>query len=142
MKREPHITPLEARFFLAYISGKTLTDAYLEVRPNVTRDSAGRGGHLLLKRIKRKASWNDLLNTADLGPTRLLREVDKRLRAETTHFFQDKAVTDVEDNATRMRATELLARLLGKLRTDVDLHTDTISIIPPPMPDEQKSDDD
>jgi hypothetical protein len=142
MAKEPHITPMEARFFLAYINGKTLTDAYLSIRPKVTRKSAGQCGHRLLDQIKQKASWHELLNAADLGPTRLVREVDRRLRAETTHFYQDKAVADVEDNATRMRATELLARMLGKLRTDIDLHTDTIEIIPPPLPGEEQADDD
>ncbi len=70
---------------------------------------------------KKKVDWPRLLEAAHLGDERLLREIRQRLRAKTTHFWQDHVVVDCEDNATRMRATELLARLLGKDKAELNV---------------------
>lgn len=56
-----------------------------------------------------------------MGEERLLREIRQRLRAKTTHFWQDHAITDRKDNATRMRATELLADLHGKRKAELNV---------------------
>jgi len=45
------------------------------------------------------------------------------------------------DNAVRMRATELLADLLGKRAADINLHTDLVEIIPAPRPEDTPVDD-
>jgi hypothetical protein len=60
-----------------------------------------------------------MLESAGLGEMRLLRELEKRLGAMETHFYQDQVVADCEDNGTRMRATDLLADLLGKRKAEV-----------------------
>lgn len=83
-----------------------------------------------------------MLESAGLGEDRLAVEINKRLAAKVTKFHQDKIVCDVEDNATRMRATELLADLLHKRKTELDVHTDLVEIVPPPRPEDPAPDED
>ncbi len=52
---------------------------------------------------------------------RLANEVDKRLNSMVTKFHGAKKLGDFEDNATRMRATELLADLRGKRKTQLNI---------------------
>jgi phage terminase small subunit len=142
MAKGQHLTPKEARFFRLYINGMTATDAYLKLCPHVQRDSADEMGCRMLKRIKRKVDWGTKLEEADLGEIRLLRELHKRFRAETTHFWQNEAVENLTDNTTRMHATELLAELLGKRKAELNVHHDIIEIIPPPKPEDEPAGDD
>ena len=53
--QEGKITPTESRFLKLYLRGKTATDAYLTIRPNVTREAAWVSGCRMLKRIKKKS---------------------------------------------------------------------------------------
>jgi 2-phospho-L-lactate guanylyltransferase (CobY/MobA/RfbA family) len=82
-----------------------------------------------------------LLEAAGLGEERLLREIRKRLDARITKYFKDVSLGEHTDNAVRMRATELLADLLGKRRTDINLHSDLVEIIPAPRPEDAPADD-
>ena len=76
-----------------------------------------------------------MLEAADLGDLRIARELNKMLSAKVTKYYQDKSLGDHTDNAVRMRALELLADLNGKRKTDINLHTDIIEIVPPPKPE-------
>jgi hypothetical protein len=142
MAKGSHLTPIEAQFFRLYIRGMTATDAYLKLRPDIKRESADAAGCRMLRRIKRKVDWGSKLEEADLGEMRLLRELHKRLLAETTHFWQTEAVSNLTDNATRMRATELLAELLGKRKAELNIHHDIVEIIPAPKPEDESAGDD
>jgi hypothetical protein len=113
------LTPRDRIFLLGYIEGKTATDAYLVIRPEVTRETARVLACRMLKRILKKVDWPRLLEEAGLGEMRLVRELNKRLNAMITKYWQDKSLGDFEDNSTRMRATELLADLLGKRKSEV-----------------------
>jgi hypothetical protein len=57
-----------------------------------------------------------------MGEERLLSEINKRLQAKFTKFYKNKKLGDFEDNITRQRATELLAEILGKRKSQIDLH--------------------
>lgn len=111
---------IEAKFLQAYLAGANQTDAYLVVRPNVSRQTAGARGCLIMKRIREKVPWKDLLEACDLGEIRLIAELRKRLEAKKT---------DDADNTTRMRATELLAEMLGKKKADIGLVPGTELVI-------------
>jgi HSP20 family molecular chaperone IbpA len=63
-----------------------------------------------------------LLEAFDLGVDRLFHEINQRLGAQKTEFYEGRAVAEVEDNATRMRATELLADLHGVRKQSLDLN--------------------
>jgi len=81
------------------------------------------------------------MEDVDLGETRLLHELDQRLNATFTKYFKDISLGEHTDNAVRMRATELLADFLGKRRTDINLHSDLVEIIPAPRPEDTPVDD-
>lgn len=134
------LSPREAAFLRAYFGGKTETDAYLEVRPAVTRDSANSLGPKLLKRIRKKVDWPKLLEAADLGETRLLRELNKRLSATESLAFEGHVVGHVDDNRTRMEGTKLLAKILGKEKVDVTVTAPPELVIrfEPPKPPADK----
>lgn len=86
--------------------------------------------------------WPRLLESAGLGEIRLLREVEKQLTATVTKYYQDQSLGDHTDNAVRMRATELLADLLGKRKAELDVHVDVVEVIPPPKPEDPAPDED
>jgi hypothetical protein len=131
------LTPRELTFLLGYAEGKSATDAYLEIRPGIERESARVSACRMLKRIIMRATWPKILEASNLAEMRFVRELDARLKAVVTKHYQDKSLGEFEDNGTRMRATELLGRILGKDAQRVDLHIDTIEIIPAPRPEDQ-----
>lgn len=90
----------------------------------------------MLKRILGKIDWPRLLGEAGLGEVRLLREVQARLAAVETKFWQGKSLGEFSDNAVRMRATEVLADLLGKRKAELNLHADEIVIRAAPTPEQ------
>jgi len=68
-----------------------------------------------MKRLKEKHDWDQLLSDAGLGYERIFPKLEEMLEAKVTKFYQDQPLGDFTDNATRMRALELLADL-HKLR--------------------------
>jgi hypothetical protein len=134
------LTARERRLLLAHIAGASLTEAYLQLKPDVDRVSAANLGSRMLKRILTKAPWEQLLRDAGLGDDRLMRELEARLTAMETKIWQGKPVGDFVDNATRMRATELLAEMLGHQKAELTLHHDTITIIPAPKSEDHSGD--
>ncbi len=137
---EKPLTPRELTFLLGYAEGKSATDCYLIIRPDVERESARVSACRMLKRILKKTTWPKLLEGSDLGELRFIRELDARLKAVVTKHYQDKVLGVFEDNGTRMRATELLGRVLGKDKQEIDLCVDVVEIIPPPKPPEDQGD--
>jgi hypothetical protein len=120
-------TPRERQFFRAYVSGMTATDAYLLVKPDVTRDTAAKMGYRLLKRLKGKP-WGQKLDDADQDEVRILEVLEDQLNCA--------------DPAIRQRALELLVDLHGKRKAEVNVHTDVIQIVPAPKPVEDHPADD
>lgn len=119
---EKKLTPREVKFFLAYIDGATYQDAYLSIRPGLSAESARKMGSRMAKTIKTKINWQGTLELAGLGEMRLAQEINLRLKAMSTEFYEGKAITDVQDNGTRMRATALLADLHGKKKAELDVN--------------------
>jgi len=113
------LTPRELTFLIEYVSGRSAVDAYLTIRPDVEKGSAYVSGCRMLKRVLRKTDWPRLLESANLGEMRLIRELEARLQAKVTKHYQDQKLGEFEDNATRMKATELLADLLGKRKSEL-----------------------
>lgn len=69
----------------------------------------------MMKRIKENCDWDQLLSDAGLGYERIFPKLEEMLEAKITKFYQDRSLGEFTDNATRMRALELLADL-HKLR--------------------------
>lgn len=86
-----------------------------------TRKSAHECGSRLMKRIKEKCDWEKLLEEAGLGWERIMSKLSELLEAETTKFYFGKAVANITDNSTRMRAVELLADLHGLRKQEVKI---------------------
>ena len=78
---------------------------------------------------KKKIDWQGKLEAAGLGEERLLREINRRLKAKVTKYWQGVSLGDHVDNATRQRATELLAELLGKKKLELSLNTELPQIV-------------
>jgi hypothetical protein len=77
-----------------------------------------------MARIKRRLgerTWQEKLEAADLGDTRLLEELSAALRAMKTEYYHGVPVAECEDNTNRQRALELLADILGKRKAAVEL---------------------
>ena len=64
-----------------------------------------------MKRLKAKHDWDQLLSDAGLGYERIFPKLEEMLEAKVTKFYQDQSLGEFTDNATRMRALELLTDL-------------------------------
>ncbi len=121
-KEEKGLTPKEAIFFRCYISGMNEVESYLHLDNKVTRPSARVLGCNMLKRIKEKMDWGKLMNSVGLGEARLLQELNRHLRMKKDIFYLGKVVEgDWDDSTIQLRATELLADLLGKRKHALEL---------------------
>jgi hypothetical protein len=113
-------------FLRLHIKGATLVEAYREIHKTrldakpLSEKSIRQCASNMLRRIKAKVDWPRLMESAGHGEIRLLRELDKRLNQQKT-IVADKQALDVEDGPTRMRATELLADLLGKRKSQLEV---------------------
>jgi len=118
------LTARERKFFIEYIETGDVTGSYLHISPDSKKENAAKSGSRLLRKIKDKVSWEQLLSEAGLGADRLLYELEQRLKAKTTKHYQDKSLGEFEDNNTRMRATELLSDILGVKQKEISIdHT-------------------
>ncbi len=121
-KEEKGLTPKESKFLKCYFDGMTEVDSYLHLDSKVTRPSARVLGCRMLKRIKEKIDWPKLMEEAGLGEARLLQELLRMLRMKKVNFWQGSEIEGDWDDATiQLRATELLADLLGKRKHALDL---------------------
>lgn len=78
-----------------------------------------------MKRLKQKHDWDQLLSDAGLGYERIFPKLEEMLEAKVTKFYQDESLGEFTDNATRMRALELLTDLHGRRKQVVE-HQGTI----------------
>lgn len=128
-RRTKQLSPRERRFLRAYLGkGMRIVDAYKEAvrKPDGTvpiADATARVcGCNMLKRLRQNpALWQDILAAADLDDYSLAGHLNRMLRARKTEYYQGKALPGAADNATRMRAVELLAELLGHRKNAVEL---------------------
>jgi hypothetical protein len=102
------ITGKEWNALLLSVQGYSDLKAYKTLFPNATEKTASAGACRYFKRIRQKLSYDDELQLFNLGKGRVLQEIEKRLNAEQTHNGEN-----YPDNTTRMRATELLAKING-----------------------------
>ncbi len=79
-----------------------------------------------MKRLKEKHDWDQLLSDAGLGYERIFPKLEEMLEAKITKFYQDESLGEFTDNATRMRALELLTDLHGRRKQIVE-HQGTIT---------------
>jgi hypothetical protein len=116
--RDNDLTMSERRFLRAYIDCLDVGRAYRKVHPSLKLKSCQETGSRTLARIRARGDWNQLLEDAGLGDIRLMHELDLRLKAtKIVVNVVDKQIVEsgpYEDNITRSRATELLAKLLGR----------------------------
>lgn len=120
-KEMQKLTSRERRFLIKYLECGHIGNAYLYISPKTKVSNSFASGSRLMKNIKTKISWDQLLEEAGLGETRLMMELDKRLNAEHERFYQDKSLGTFEDNQTRMKATDLLADILGVKKREVKI---------------------
>lgn len=111
--RRARLTARERLFLQHYLKLRDQAAAYRQISRVSTDASAYTCGSRMMRRIREKidAGGGDWLDEFGLGLPRLLAELDARLRATETKFYQDEQVAVVEDNGTRMAATRLLAEL-------------------------------
>ncbi len=126
---------------LVRVEGMSYARAYRKVFPHRQQQlrNASTQAHLLVDRFMRDhgRDLQEMLIAHGLGEDRFAKELDKRYQAKTLHEFvrseakkvklkdgreSYKLLTlrntiEVEDNATRMRATELHADVLGARKT-------------------------
>ena len=115
------LTPRERAFMTKLLACNNQKTAYLFVSPGVVDSTAKSQGSKMVKRIKSKVDWARLLEEYGFDDFTLLYGLKGMLNARTTKFWRDKKIATVVDNATRMRAIELLANLRGKLKLHLEL---------------------
>jgi len=124
-----NINPTEAKFFrlcFVYLDKKK---AYIETHPNVdpnNSNSVSSCATRLYNSIVSKfgGSLNDMMEVAGLGENRLVKEIQKGLRAKITkHTAKGEKIGVFEDNTTRARTRELLAKVLIGDKKTVEVTT-------------------
>lgn len=66
-------------------------------------------------------AWKRILTAAGLDDARIAVKLNEMLDAETERFFKEKSLGLFTDNATRMRALELLTELLSKRKGRLEI---------------------
>jgi hypothetical protein len=134
--RTARLSMRERRFLFAVIGGATAAASYLALATKpMDLEHARAPASRMFARIKGKLDWAALLEDAGLGELRILRELEAALNATKRIFFNGQQIAEVPDNAARIDALVLLADLLGRRKTQLDLHIDTVTVIPPPKPE-------
>jgi hypothetical protein len=123
------LSRLDSEFLLEYCNnGGNATKAYRTIRPEVDESACGIYGCRILKRIRTRATWSDLLKASGLDDTKLVSKMTELLEADKVIPTKDGAIT-VSDNAIRQRALELLSDWHGKTKTEIKVGL-TYQIIP------------
>lgn len=108
-----NITAKEWNALLLTVQGDSDLQAYKKTFPNATPKTAAGAACRFFRRIREKLTQEQELALFDLGRGRFYRELEKRLDAQTPVFFQGKKIADIPDNTTRMKATDILAKING-----------------------------
>lgn len=118
------LKPTELAMWQEYLkNGFVKIDAFVKINKNARERMASgeitdknhfyRQCSKYFKKIEAVIGQENLLEAHGLGTTRVMRELDKRLDAKTTKYWQGASLGEHTDNSTRMKATELLSRLNG-----------------------------
>lgn len=117
--QETKLTLRQRKFLKYYIQSGNVSQSALKAG-YAYRDS----GFRLLSNAIIQEAYQILLEEVGLTDKRDLEDLEKLRKAKITKFFQHEGkVTDsedVEDNATRLKALELTARLKGRLINKID----------------------
>ncbi len=120
------LTVKERAFFLCYLETFNFTRSYQFVYPRAKKSSAKSNARRLFKRIIEKVDWREILRLYGLDDFRLAREIDNRLKATVVKFHLDKKLGDFADNATRMKATALLAEMFGRRKFQLEFSGEVV----------------
>lgn len=116
------LKPAERKIWIEYMNnGFVKIDAFATTNKSAIKGiAAGKNKNdykvtctRIFKRIMSVMTQEELLNQFGLGKERVMTELDSRLKANTDKYYQDIFVKTLEDNTTRMKATELLSRIHG-----------------------------
>lgn len=107
------LTAVEQQALMLTMNGKSDVQAYRMTHPKASKRTALTAACKFFAKARLKLSDSDRLKIYNLGIDRLLVEIEKRLNAQTDIIFQGRKTGKTDDNFTRMRATELLARIHG-----------------------------
>ena len=146
--RDPNaLTILERKFLYHFLELGDQGLAYKKTYPKrrLTIKSCQESGSRMMGVIRSKEGFHEFLNRAGLGEEQIAIELKKRLNACTQKEYIVEEVTMYrgrrrtkkvvvegavrEDNATRMRATELLARIHGKEVTKVESESKIVAAV-------------
>lgn len=120
------INPDDLEFFRLCFKYHDKYRAYKETHPDCTdNDNSIRTMSCRLYTSiydKFQGNIRDMLEAAGLGAGRLTDEIEKGLNAMKTEFYKGQNVAECEDNATRARTRELLARVSGYDNKTVEVH--------------------
>lgn len=116
------LTAKERIFFYNYLKVGTLAGAFRKAFPSkaATMKKPDLAGHKLMRRIKKKYDWDRLLDEAGLGYERIYAKLEELLEATMIKHYRGQELGPYTDNATRMRALELLVELHGRRRQVVE----------------------
>ena len=115
------LTISERRFFYSYLRTGEQKAAFILAFPHKKLKNPDAAASKLMKRLKAKHDWDQLLSDAGLGYERIFPKLEEMLEAKTEKFYQDKSLGEFTDNATRMRALELLTDLHGKRKQTLEV---------------------
>jgi len=127
MKELERLTVKERRFFYAYLeTGKQIT-AFRKAFPDSKLKKPELAGHKLMHRIKDKYDWERLLEEAGLGYEKICAKLAQLTEAKVAKFnSKGEEVAIIPDNATQIKALELLVDLYG-FRKQVIEHTGNVT---------------
>ena len=115
------LTISERRFFYAYLRMGEQKAAFLLAFPHKKLKNPDSAATKLMRRLKEKHDWDQLLSDAGLGYERIFPKLEEMLEAKTEKFYQDRSLGEFTDNATRMRALELLTDLHGRRKQTLEV---------------------
>ena len=115
------LTISERRFFHAYLRTGEQKAAFLLAFPHKNLKNPDAAASKLMKRLKEKHDWDQLLSDAGLGYERIFPKLEEMLEAKVTKFYKDESLGEFTDNATRMRALVLLTDLHGKRKQTLEV---------------------
>lgn len=116
------LTVKERRYFYAYLKTGSQTAAFKKAFPVKAQElkKPDLAGHKIMHRIKDKYDWDRLLDEAGLGYERIYAKLEEMLEATMVKHYKGEELGPYTDNATRMRALELLVELHGRRRQVVE----------------------
>ena len=158
-KSKRALTVKERRFLALYFSnGMDQSAAYRELDRQLRSESSNPEyrdyviseetirpmASKIMRRIRGKAEWEDILASAGLDDMRLAFDMDRLLKAQRSVVSQGKIVGTEDDNMAQAKMVELLAKTRGRDKSALAPadKVEVIHIIPPPKPSELPKEND